>query len=101
MTMLRTTLYPWLEKPENLTARQRAVLRTLKPWDLKTGRASHVKLALRRFWTFRSPKRPESYLTRWSFWATHTRLDPVIEPAKAIKRHRTVLLSFIHSRSLY
>jgi len=29
----------------------------------------------------------ETYLKKWYFWATHSRLDPIIKAAKTIKRH--------------
>lgn len=95
---LKATRYLWLKNPETLTAGQRTALRSLKGLDLKTARAYHVKLALRRFWTFRYPKVAERYLTRWYFWATHSRLAPVIEAAKTIKRHWSGVLAFIRSR---
>lgn len=95
---LKATRYLWLKNPEDLTATQRAALRTVKRLDLKTGRAYHVKLALRRFWSFRYPQVAERYLKRWYFWATHTRLTPVIEAAKTIKRHWSGVLAFIRSR---
>jgi len=95
---LKATRYLWLKNPETLTAGQRTTLRSLKGLDLKTARAYHVKLALRRFWTFRYPKVAERYLQRWYFWATHTRLTPVIEAAKTIKRHWHGVLAFIRSR---
>lgn len=38
------------------------------------------------------------YLRRWYSWATHTRLAPVIEAAKTLKRHWHGVLAFIRSR---
>lgn len=95
---LKATRYLGLRNPETLTVGQRMALRSLKGLDLKTARAYHVKLALRRFWTFRYPKVAARYLKRWYFWATHCRLDPVIEAAKTIKRHWRGILAFIRSR---
>lgn len=95
---LKATRYLWLKNPEALTAGQRTALRSLKGLDLKTARAYHVKLALRRFWTFRYPRVAARYLRRWYFWATHTRLTPVIEAAETIKRHWDGILAFIRSR---
>lgn len=37
-------------------------------------------------------------LRRWYSWATHTRLAPVIEAAKTLKRHWHGVLAFIRSR---
>jgi transposase len=98
VTGLKATRYLWLKNPESLTAGQRTALRSLKGLDLKTARAYHVKLALRRFWAFRYPTVAERYLTRWYFWATHTRLAPVVAAARSIKRHWRGVLAFIRSR---
>jgi transposase len=95
---LKATRYVWLKNPEHLTATQRATLRAVKRLDLKTARAYHVKLALRRFWAFRYPKVAERYLRRWYFWATHTRLAPVVAAARTLKRHWWGILAFIRSR---
>jgi transposase len=46
-----------------------------------------VKLALARFWELKEPAQAVFYLKRWYFWATHSRLKPIIEVAKAIKRY--------------
>ena len=35
---------------------------------------------------------------RWYFWATHSRLKPIIEAAKALKRHEAGLLSYFAHR---
>jgi transposase len=88
----------WLKNPEPLTAGQRTTLRSLKGLDLKTARASHVTLALRRFWTVRSPTVAERSLQRWSCWATHTRLTPVIEAATTITRPWQGVLACLRSR---
>ncbi|HJH29021.1 MAG TPA: hypothetical protein C5S51_04925 [Methanosarcinaceae archaeon] len=29
----------------------------------------------------------EQFLTKWYFWATHSRLQPIINKAKSIKKH--------------
>mgnify|MGYP001578268964 FL=1 len=69
---LKATRYLWLKNPEALMAGQRTALRSLKGLDLKTARAYLVKLALRRFWTFRYPRVAARSLRRWYSWATHT-----------------------------
>ncbi|MCJ7487576.1 MAG: transposase, partial [Candidatus Aminicenantes bacterium] len=43
-------------------------------------------LALARFWEIADPAEAISYLKRWYFWATHSRLQPVIHAARTIKR---------------
>lgn len=40
----------------------------------------------------------ESLLKRWYFWATHSRIAPVIKAAKTIKRHWAGVLRWFVSR---
>ena len=40
------------------------------------------------------PKCAEKYFTAWYFWATHSRLAPIIEAAKTLTRHLPNLLTY-------
>ena len=66
--------------------------------DLKTARAYHIKLALARFWDIRDPDEAEAYLKRWYFWATHNRLDTVIEVARGIKNYWQGVINYTKAR---
>jgi len=39
----------------------------------------------------------EAFLKRWYFWATHSRLEPIIQAAKTIKRHWEGVLNWFDS----
>lgn len=95
---LKRSRYVWLKNPENLTKKQRTLLNELSPKSLglKTSRAYQMKLALQEFWTL-PPVLAEDFLKRWYFWATHSRLDPMIRVAKTLKKHWDGLLSWFHS----
>jgi transposase len=95
---LKKTRFIWLKNPKNLTEKQAETLSCLKKYDLKTARAYHIKLALARFWDIEDPKESEAYLKQWYFWATHSRLDPVIEVARGIKRYWQGVLNYTRSR---
>jgi len=95
---LKRTRYIWLKNPENLTSRQVKELGSLKDMHLKTSRAYDLKLSLRDFWNIRDPILAESYLKKWYFWATHSRLDPVIDKAKTFKHHWNGILNYINTR---
>ena len=70
----------------------------LKKLDLKTARAYQIKLALSRFWEIESLEESDLYLKKWYFWATHSRLKPVIEVAKAIKHYWQGVINYTLSR---
>lgn len=96
---LKGTRYVWTKNPENLTAAQfaRWDALQLKRRQLKTARAYHLRLALQEFWTLDAPD-AEAFLTKWYFWATHSRLEPMIELAKALRRHWAGVLRWFQSR---
>lgn len=95
---LTKSRFLWLKNPKNLTDKQEARLEALKKLDLHTARAYQIKLALARFWEIADPAEAVSYLKRWYFWATHSRLQPVIQAARTIKRYWKDVVSFLDAR---
>jgi transposase len=95
---LKRTRYIWLKNPENLTEKQEIELGSLKDMRLKTSRAYIIKLRLRDFWNYRDPGLAQLYLKKWYFWATHSRLPPIIDKAKTIKNHWNGILNYINTR---
>lgn len=85
--ILKKTRYIWLKNPNNLTAKQQKQLGSLKDMNLKTVRAYNIKLSLQLLWTIQEKMIAEAYLKRWYFWATHSRLDPIVNVAKTLKEH--------------
>ena len=79
-TTLAGSKYLWLYSVENLPERHIQRLAVLRAADLKTGRAWAIKENLRHF------------------WATHSRLQPVIDAAHTLKRHEAGLLSYFAHR---
>lgn len=95
---LTKSRFLWLKNPKNLTDNQEARLEALKKLDLRTARAYQIKLALARFWEIADPAEAVSYLKRWYFWATHSRLQPVIQAARTIKRYWKGVVGFLDAR---
>jgi transposase len=93
-TRLARSKYLWLYSAENLPERHAQRFAALRAIDLKTGRAWAIKENLRRLWTYQRRGWAERHWRRWYFWATHSRLPPVIDAAHALKRHQPGLLSY-------
>jgi transposase len=94
---LTGTKHLWLWNPEHVPTWRRAEFDALRQAELKTSRAWAIKEALRAFWTCLHPHRAAEYFKAWYFWATHSRLAPMIAAAKTLKRHLPNLLTyFIH-----
>ncbi len=90
--------YLWLYSAENLPDRHHERFGVLRNGDLKTSRAWAIKENLRFLWDYRRRGWAEKHWKSWYFWATHSRLDPVIEVARTFKRHLPGLLSFFDHR---
>ena len=89
--------YVWLYAEENLPAKQRPTLKGLLARPLKTARAWAIKESLRDLWSYSLRGWALRHWKRWYFWATHSRLAPVIEAARTIQRHLpNVLTYFAH-----
>ena len=96
---LKRTRYIWLKNPENLKENQATTLETLqvKKLNLKTARAYHIRLNFQEFWN-QPLQEAETFLKRWYFWATHSRLEPIKEAAYTMKRHWDGILRWFTSR---
>jgi len=96
---LAKTRYIWLKNKDNLTSLQIETLEELqvKKLNLKTSRAYHIRLNFQDF--FQQPvEMAESFLNKWYFWATHSRLEPIKQAAYTIKRHWDGVLRWFHSK---
>lgn len=96
--MLKGTRYLWLRNPENLSDRQRDALEALPKRDLKTARAYQMKLAFQDLYDQETPEQAAAWLKRWYFWATHSRLTPMIDAARTVRRHWDGILRWFDSR---
>jgi transposase len=95
---LAKSKYLWLTNPQNMTDKARARFEELKGAELKTGRAWALKEALRELWNYTSAAWAAKFWKRWYFWATHSRLPPMIEAARLIARHLPNVLTYFTHR---
>lgn len=96
-TLVRTK-YLWLKNPQNWTEHQRERFDSLKLDTLKVGRAWAIKEAFTQFWDYRYVASAKKFFDRWYFWATHSRLGPIVDAAKTLKRHLPGLLAYTRHR---
>lgn len=96
---LKGSRYVWVKNPEDLNADQFALmdLLTAKTLHLKTARAYHMRLVFQEFWDLCSHEATD-FLKRWYFWATHSRLQPMIDFARMLRRHQDGVLRWAQSR---
>ena len=92
---LTGTKYLWLFSAERRPERHAAAFATLQALNLKVGRAWAIKEALRALWTYRQHAAVKRFFTRWYGWAIRSRLAPVKQVAKTLKRHLAGVLRFV------
>jgi len=96
---LKGTRYLWLKNQVNLKESQSDLLDklTIKKLNLKTSRAYHIRLNFQEMY-LQPAREAAAFLKRWYFWATHSRLEPIIKAAKTIKRHWNGVLRWFTSK---
>lgn len=95
---LSRSKYLWLTNPQNIKEKSKDHFNALKAMALKTARAWALKEALRKLWSYQSQAWAAKFWKRWYFWATHSRLAPMIEAAKLIARHLPNVLTYFKHR---
>ena len=91
---LKGTKHLWLMNEEKIPDWRKGEFDEIRKMRLKTGRAWAIKESLRRFWDYRYPKNAHKYFKHWYFWATHSRLKPMIKAAKTLKSHLPNILTY-------
>ncbi len=95
---LKGTRYIWLRNPDTLSERQRAILEALPTRTLRTARAYQIRLAFQDMYAEAGVEAATAYLKKWYFWATHSRLPPMIDAAHTVKRHWDGVLRWFDSK---
>ena len=86
-----------VRNPANLSDRQRKTLESLPTHHRNTARAYQIRLAFQELYE-QTPEQAASFLKRWYFWATHSRLPPIIDAAHTVKRHWDGILRWFDSK---
>ena len=95
---LKGTKYLWLRNEENIPEWRREEFAEVKSAELRTSRAWAIKESLRKFWSYTCARCVEKYFQAWYFWATHSRISPMIAAARTLKRHLPNLLTYFKHR---
>jgi transposase len=97
--LLRRSRYIWLKNPENLTAEQKKKLETLRFENLKTAKVYQMKLTFQDIYrNIKEPKAAEEAIKKWLSWAVRSRIAPIKQFAKTVKKHWDGILRYFTSR---
>jgi len=92
---LKGTKFVWLTNKENMNDKTKEIFRSLAIDELKVGRAWSIKELFKHFWNYSYRGAAESFFKRWYFRVTHSKLKPMIEAAKTIKRHVEGVMAYL------
>lgn len=95
---LAGTRYVWLKNEWNLTETQAKQLEELAHLDLKTARAYRLKSVLQDIFTPQRVGEGEALLRWWCNWAQRSRLPPMVELARTLRRHWDGVVNWFRSR---
>lgn len=92
---LKGAKYLFLKKPDSLSDKEAERFKSLRVDKLKAGRAWSIKETFSDFWTYSYQASAEKFFKKWYWWATHSRLKPMADVAKLIKRHLPNILTYL------
>jgi transposase len=93
--LLTGSKYLWLYHPDNLPEHLLPRFTELRQMDLQVSRAWAIKETLSQLWTYRREGWARRFFQRWFYWATHSRLPPVIAVARTLKRRLNNILTYL------
>jgi len=96
--LLVGTKHQFLFAAERLDEDVRQRFVRMRHAGFKTARAWSIKELLRGLWDCPSKRAALEWWSRWCFWATHSRLSPVIKVARMIERHLPNVMSYFAHR---
>ena len=97
-TRLTGTKYTWLRHPDRFKPEAWRAFAALRNSTLKVARAWALKETAADLWEYRYVGAARRFFRRWYFWATHCRLQPMIEKARMLKTHLANILTYLRHR---
>ncbi|MCP4245599.1 MAG: transposase, partial [bacterium] len=95
---LKGTRYVWLRNEWNRTEKRAGIFNALRSSHLATVRATHLRSVFQDLFACDTVQEAEALLKHWYFWATHSRIAPMIKAAKTLKKHWAGVLRWFTSR---
>ena len=99
--VLKHTKYCFLKNEENLTDKQKTKLADVLQYDLKSVRAYLLKESFQLFWNYKSPYWAEWYLKKWCTRAMRSRLEPIKDFVRMLRRHHPLMMNWFKAKKEY
>lgn len=96
--VLKNSRWCLLKRPENLTSGQTVKLKELLQYNLRSVKAYLMREDFQRFWAYDSPAWAGKFLDQWCARAMRSKIEPMKEMARTLRRHRELLLNWFRAR---
>jgi transposase len=95
---LTGTRYDWLRHPAKMDPKDRREFAALRDSSLKTARAWALKESMMAFFSYYYERPARKHFRWWHNWAVRSRLKPMIEKARMIKRRFENIVTYLKHR---
>jgi transposase len=95
---LAGTRYDWLRNPTAMEPKDRREFAELRKSELKTARAWALKEAAMALFSYVYERPARKHFRWWHGWAVRSRLQPMIETARMLKRRIENVLTYLRHR---
>jgi transposase len=95
---LAGTRYDWLRHPAAMEPRERKEFAELRDSGLKTARAWALKETMMAFFTYVYERPALKHFHWWHNWAVRSRLPPMIDVARTLKRRFDNIVTYLRHR---
>lgn len=95
---LAGTRYDWLRHPARMEPEDRRQFRALRDSNLKTARAWALKEAMMAFFEYFYERPARKHFRWWHNWAVRSRLRPMVEKARMLKRRFENVVTYLKHR---
>ena len=92
------TRYDWLRHPARMEPKDRRAFAALRDSGLKTARAWALKETMMAFFDYRYERPARKHFRWWHNWAVRSRLQPMIEVGRMLKRRFANIVTYLRHR---
>lgn len=96
--ILKNSRWSLLKNKKNLKERQLAKLKDILKYNLQTTKAYLLRESFQKFWEYESPVWAKKFLSRWTFVAMRSQIEPVKGVAKMLRRHEGLILNWFKTK---
>ena len=92
------TRYDWLRNPTSMEPKDRKEFAALRNSELKTARAWALKETAMALYSYIYERPARKHFRWWHGWAVRSRLEPMIEVARMLKRRFENVITYLRHR---